>query len=244
MVDTDGDGLTDAEEVNGSPASNPLLVDSDGDGAPDSLERRVGTNPMSAASVPTIFRGGIGIHFVSENDPNGTLSTNETTGIVPQTKWNDTLPLSNWNRPTGSQAAVFTPLTNQVVRSDGVIVTNLTVNWTSESSDASHNLGSSDRKLMSGYLRAYATNQASLTLGNIPFTNYDLYVIVGGSYDGQHGRVRLGTDSATDRFFQTISTAPQTNFIEIKAGLTNFQRANFVWYTNLTASTTTSRRSW
>ena len=239
MVDTDGDGLTDAEEVNGSPASNPLLVDSDGDGAPDSLERRVGTNPMSAASVPTIFRGGIGIHFVSENDPNGTLSTNETTGIVPQTKWNDTLPLSNWNRPTGSQAAVFTPLTNQVVRSDGVIVTNLTVNWTSESSDASHNLGSSDRKLMSGYLRAYATNQASLTLGNIPFTNYDLYVIVGGSYDGQHGRVRLGTDSATDRFFQTISTAPQTNFIEIKAGLTNFQRANFVWYTNLTASTTT-----
>jgi len=63
VADTDGDSISDGDEVNGTPPSNPLLVDSDGDGAPDSLELRVGTNPMSAASVPTIFRGGIGIHL-------------------------------------------------------------------------------------------------------------------------------------------------------------------------------------
>src|SRR6185295_5081341 len=117
--------------------------------------------------------------------------------------------------------------------------TNLTLNWTGDASDASRNKGASDRKLIDGFVRAYDVTPLSLTIGNIPFTNYDLYIHVGGSYDGQHGRIRLGTNSATDRFFETWSTAPQTNFVELLPGLTNFQRANFVRFTNLTASTAT-----
>lgn len=237
-TDTDGDSISDGDEVNGSPASNPLLVDSDTDGAPDSLERRVGTNPMSATNTPTIFRGGIGIHFVSLNDMNATLGTNETTGIVPQTRWNDTLPMS-WGRTSGSKADSLTPVTNQIVRSDGAILSNFTYTWTGNAVDASRNAGSSDRKLMSGYIRAYTTNQAALTLSNIPFTNYDLCVIVGGSYDGQKGRIRLGTNSATDRFFRTLSTPQQTTFVESVAGVTNFPYANFVIYTNLTSTNAT-----
>ena len=239
LADTDGDSISDADEVNGTPASNPLLVDSDGDGAPDSLERRVGTNPLSATSVPTIFRGAIGIHFVSQSDLNGTLGTNETTGVVPQTRWNDTLALRNWSRPSGSKADILTPLAGQIVRSDGAVVTNLTLTWTGDATDASRNKGASGRKLMDGFVRAYDATPLSLTISNIPFTNYDLYVHVGGSYDGQHGRIRLGANPATDRFFETITTAPQTNFIELVPGLTNFQRGNFVRYTNLTASTAT-----
>ena len=237
-TDTDGDSISDGDEVNGSPASNPLLVDSDTDGAPDSLERRVGTNPMSATNTPTIFRGGIGIHFVSLNDMNATLGTNETTGIVPQTRWNDTLPIS-WGRTSGSKTDILTPVTNQIVRSDGAILSNFTYTWTGNAVDASRNAGSSDRKLMSGYIRAYTTNQAALTLSNIPFTNYDLCIIVGGSYDGQKGRIRLGTNSATDRFFRTLSTPPQTTFVESVAGVTNFPYANFVIYTNLTSTNAT-----
>ena len=109
MADTDGDGISDGDEVNGSPASNPLLADSDGDGFPDALERRVGTDPMNAASFPTVFRGAIGLHFVSQSDLNGTLGTNETTGIVPQTRWNDTQPIRNWTRP----AACHPPLSGR-----------------------------------------------------------------------------------------------------------------------------------
>ncbi len=237
-TDTDGDSISDGDEVNGSPTSNPLLVDSDGDGAPDSLERRVGTNPTSAASTPTIFRGGIGIHFVSLNDMNAILGTNETTGIIPQTRWNDTLPMS-WNRTGGSKVDILTPFTNQIVRSDGTILSNFTFSWTGNAVDASRNAGSSDRKLMSGYIRAYTTNQASLTLINIPFTNYDLCIIVGGSYDGQKGRIRLGADTSTDRFFRTLSTPPQTSFIKSVAGITNFPYANFIIYTNLTSTNAT-----
>lgn len=237
-TDTDNDSISDADEVNGSPASNPLAVDSDNDGAPDSLERRVGTNPLSATNTPTIFRGGIGIHFVSLNDMNATLGTNETTGVIPQTRWNDTVAM-RWERTGGSKADILTPFTNQIVRSDGTILSNFTFNWTGNAADASRNAGSSDRKLMSGYIRAYTTTQASLTLSNIPFTNYDLSIIVGGSYDGQKGRVRLGADTSTDRFFRTISTTPQTSFIESVAGQTNFPYANFVFYTNLTSANAT-----
>ena len=238
MADTDGDSISDGDEVNGSPASNPLLVDSDADGAPDSLERRVGTNPLSATNTPTVFRGGIGLHFVSLNDINATFGTNETTGVIPQTRWNDTLAMS-WGRTAGSKVDILTPFTNQIVRSDGTILSNFTFSWTSDAVDASRNTGSSDRKLMSGYIRAYTTNQASLTLSSIPFTNYDLCVIVGGSYDGQKGRVRLGTNTSTDRFFRTLSTSPQTAFLESKAGFTNFPYANFVIYTNLTSASAT-----
>jgi hypothetical protein len=234
VADTDGDSINDGDEVNGPHPSNPLLADSDGDGAPDSLERRVGSDPMSAASVPTVFRGGIGIHFVSQSDLNGVLGTNETAGYVPQTRWNDTLPIRAWTRPAGSKADILTPLTNRIVRSDGYVLTNFVLKWTAEASDASHNAGSSDRKLMDGYIRAYSTTLASLTLSNIPFTSFDLAVIVGGSYDGQRGRVWLAGTPGSDRYFRTQSTPPQASLVELPAGRTNFPYGTLALYTNLT----------
>jgi uncharacterized protein (DUF1800 family) len=234
--DTDGDGLSDGEEANNSPMSSPLLADSDGDGAPDSLERRLGTNPLDPHSTPTVFRGGVGIHFLSQADLDGTLGTIEATGIVPQTRWNETVPLNQWTRPAGSTADIANPVAGKLVRSDGMVLTNLTLNWKSDATDASKNKGSSDRKLMNGFLRADSTNLVSVTLSNIPFAHYDLYALVGGTSAGQRGCVRLGTNAANDRYFMTTTTGLETNFIEIKAGLTNYQRANFVRYTNLTAS--------
>ena len=76
IADTDADGLTDGEEVNGSPATdprskdtdgdtledgnevntlgtNPTLADSDGDGVSDPAEVALGSDPNDAASTPT-----------------------------------------------------------------------------------------------------------------------------------------------------------------------------------------------
>jgi uncharacterized protein (DUF1800 family) len=236
MADTDGDGISDGDEVHGAHPSNPLLADSDGDGASDSFELRVGTDPMNASSVPTVWRGGIGIHFVSAADADGWLGTNETTGIVPQTRWNDTVPLREWSNPSGSQRTIGSPVAGKLVRSDGLLLTNLTLHWTSDANDATYNGGSSDLKLMDGFIRAQRAAALSLTVSNIPFKTYDLYVILGGSYDGQHGRIRLGTKAATDRWFETYTSGMKTNFVEIKAGVTNFQRGNYVRYAGLSGA--------
>ncbi len=246
LVDTDGDGLSDADEFR--LGTNPLSADTDGDGASDALEVRVGTNPVSAASVPTVFRGGIGLHFVSTSDVDGTLGTNDLAGVVPQSRWNDTLPLSNWNRPAGSKADFLTPLTNKIVRCDGLVVTNLTVNWTADASDASRNAGSPDRRLMDGFIRAHGSVEAVLTISNIPFSSYDLYVVVGGSDYAPRGRLRLNNNSATDRNFTPVTGPRQTNLVEIKTATTNFPRGNFFRYTNLTSAvarlSVTDSNSW
>ena len=48
--DTDGDGLSDGQEVNVH-HTNPLLADTDGDGVNDGLEVQAGSNPLNAGSV-------------------------------------------------------------------------------------------------------------------------------------------------------------------------------------------------
>ena len=50
LYDTDGDGYSDAEEINVT-HTDPLLADSDGDGQSDAAEILAGTNPMDSGSV-------------------------------------------------------------------------------------------------------------------------------------------------------------------------------------------------
>lgn len=63
--DTDGDGLTDGEEVNGNPSSNPLIVDSDFDGFDDFFERWIGSDPNDFNSLPPADE--VGIPFANLN---------------------------------------------------------------------------------------------------------------------------------------------------------------------------------
>ncbi|MEM7384398.1 MAG: LamG-like jellyroll fold domain-containing protein, partial [Verrucomicrobiota bacterium] len=46
-ADTDKDGLTDAEELDGNPKTDPLIADIDQDGLPDGAEIANGTNPFA-----------------------------------------------------------------------------------------------------------------------------------------------------------------------------------------------------
>lgn len=236
--DTDKDGLSDGDEVNGAPPSSPLLADTDGDGAWDVLERRMGTSPTNATQKPTVFRGAVGIHFLSDTDPEGGLSTNSFAGVVPQFRWNDTRPIRGFNVPSGSTADIAQPLAGQLVRCDGVVLPNMKVGWTSLATESSRNKGSPNQVLMNGFLRASTTTPVSLTITNVPFAQYDLYVVVGGFSDTYRGRVRLGNDPATDRLFQTQTTSPQSEFIEIPAGNT-YRRGNLVRYANLTSPNVT-----
>jgi hypothetical protein len=52
LADTDGDGLTDAEEVNGDPATDPSNEDTDGDGFRDAFEIAQDSDPNDPSSLP------------------------------------------------------------------------------------------------------------------------------------------------------------------------------------------------
>ncbi|MBL9173202.1 MAG: DUF1800 family protein, partial [Verrucomicrobiales bacterium] len=234
-ADTDGDGLTDYQEVNGVPASSPLLVDTDGDGFWDGVERRRNTNPSSALSTPTRFRAGIGVNFVSSGGLEGKVGPNALAGPIPQLNWNETQALPQGNKPSGNLSDIASPVVGQLVRSDGTNLPNVTFSWTADGALSTGNDGSPDSELMNGFIRATSVAAATVNFGNIPFSQYDVYVVVGATSDGYQGRLRRGTDPATDRLFQALSTAPQSEFVDIPAGSAQNRPGNVVRYSGLTS---------
>ncbi len=56
LRDTDGDGLSDEEEIRRG--TNPFERDTDRDGYPDGLEIALGSDPLDPNSIPNINRPG------------------------------------------------------------------------------------------------------------------------------------------------------------------------------------------
>ena len=215
LADTDGDGVSDNEEILIAPVSSPVLTDSDNDGSPDGWERRVGSNPNSATSVPTAFAGAIGLNFVCSDDPGGSIPWLTPAGVVPQMRWNNTIPLRSYSRASGNTTTINSPAVGVVSKSNGQTVPGMTVQWTSADNSTTSNNGSADQKLMNGFIRADQTTPAILTVQGIPFAVYHVFAYVGGGYDGQEASVRLNDESDTIRLFITASTPPQKAWTEI-----------------------------
>lgn len=239
--DSDGDSILDGAEVNGSPASNPLLVDTDGDGQGDAWELRTGHHPGSAGNGPPAFAGAIGINFVSELAPRNMLAAPEVAGLVPQVNWNNTWPLRTWNSQSGATKDVESPLPNVIVNSAGE-ATATTLTWATPATEGggtwvTGNGVGGDGKLLDGYLVVNRDNPGVLTLGSIPFATYDVILYVGSSYDGARGYVRLNDNTATDRWFISNSTRPQTRMVEpLVSSATAPWRGNAIRYRNVTGS--------
>ena len=214
VADTDGDTLSDGEEIAAMPPTNPLLADTDTDGAPDAWELRTGFNATSASHTPPVWSGSIGLNFVSELNPENALTAWAVTGFSPQMNWNSTIPLTSWNSATGTQEAVASPVAGVLVNSAGT-PTAMTMSWSSPSGFwASGHGGSSTGKLFDGFFSVNNDTGGTLTFGQVPYATYDVIVYVGSVYDGAKGRLRLNDQPASDRWFVTSSTAPETRFIQ------------------------------
>ncbi|MCW5559758.1 MAG: hypothetical protein KIT22_18230, partial [Verrucomicrobiae bacterium] len=107
--------------------------------------------------------------------------------------------------------------------------------WSSDSSNANGNQGSGNQVLLNGMLQSSLNVPASITVSNIPFSRYDVYVYVGSIRDGYVGRVSLGTNASTDRYFSSFSTGPQATFVEIPPGTNTYSRGNLARYSGLTS---------
>lgn len=237
-ADTDGDTLLDGDEVTAMPMPNPNLMDTDGDGAGDAWEVLTGFDPTSAASLPPVFAGAIGIKFVSDVNPHNKLPSQAVTGLFPQRNWNCTWPLTGWRNGDGGTSDIAEPLVDGVVNCAGAAVP-VTLAWTSDGGAwASGNGETSMGRLLDGYLSATSSQPASLTLSNIPFTSYDVLVYAGSVYDGARARIRLNDNTGTDRHFISASTRPQQSFIEpITSDSSKPWRGNAIHFRAVTGST-------
>ncbi len=215
VADTDGDGLTDGEEISTPPTSSPLLADTDGDGAPDAWEKRVGTNPASAASVPTVFAGAIGIRVLTAADREADLPWNVPAGAVPQLYWNQTVSLRGYSVGTGGTADLGSPAAGVLTRSDGAPVPGMTFSWVARGAGVTANDGTPDRKLMNALLVGDQGMPVEISLSGIPFANYRVLAYVGGTYDGQETTAEIVGDPAGARQFLTATMPPQDRWVEI-----------------------------
>lgn len=237
LADTDNDGLLDGFELAQSPALNPNSTDSDSDGAPDGWELATGYLPTSNTSTPPAFPHAIGINFTTDLNPANTIPPLAAAGFVPQMHWNHTRPLTSWNDATGNKTDIISPNNAQVVNSAGTATT-LTFSWTSDNAWGNGNRSSLNARLFDGFIQtSTSTTPVTLSLASIPYSTYDLIVHVGSAYEGADGFLRLNGNTATDTYFESASTAPETRFLETqKPSASPAWKTNTIRFRGLTAS--------
>ncbi len=131
----------------------------------------------------------------------GTVTGNDTAGIVPAANWNNSWPdnpLSNLIDSAGHPTTLDISYSSYNVWS---------IQGTSPAPDAD---GTSNKRLLNGYLNAGPATwnppviRSSVTLSQIPHGYYDLIVYFSSDMAGREGQV---TDGITTYFFSTLGPA-------------------------------------
>ena len=213
--DSDDDGLLDGEET----ISNPSLADTDSDGAPDAWEIRTGYNPANSASTPPSFSGAIGVNFRTNINfaEKGFWNAITPNGWIPQINWNQTEPLRSYGVPDGEALLlgdtddIEQPVAGTLVDSAGNPLAT-TIAFGYDGTYTSANSGTTAAELLHGYLRSDSTFNASVSIADIPYNNYDVYLYLAADFVGPTATLRLNGDPATDRELSVQATGPTKEF--------------------------------
>ena len=243
VADTDLDGVDDGDEL--TLGTDPLHTDSDLDGYSDGHEvNTISTDPLDPEAPGGPNPEAIGINFVSAAGPtlgaNVSIPVNAYAGVadVAQKNWNQTSSLAQ-NTTSGSNTEITSPQSGVIVDSAGT-ATSLTLAYTM------NNTWSADNEkltpfgpLNSGYIDTSAgTPNAAITLSNIPYANYNVYVYFGNNnLSGVTGSI---TDDTTTYSFTTIPrvTTPG-NFVRTTDTGGGNPSANYALFTEKSDSTCT-----
>jgi hypothetical protein len=229
LSDTDGDGLNDGDEVN-THLTNPLVADSDSDGLNDGAE--VSTHITDPLAVDTDFDGiRDGYEVANASSPTNAespggpnpaaiaVSFNNSFGevsgyglsqvmyagapAVRQKNWNRTIPFAF--PANGDQTAVASPSSGVLVDSAGN-PTAMTMSFTSVGAWANNNEDQTTYgRLFGPFIYGdSASPDVNISLGNIPYAYYDVYVYMGATLNGFTGTVSSGS---TTYSYTTASNA-------------------------------------
>lgn len=171
-------------------------------------------------------------------DRNGTVTGSAIAGIVPAANWNNSYPAN--------------PTTN-LIDSAG-LATTLDISYSSlntwniqGSSPAADNNGTSNKRLLNGYLNAGpaawnpSVTRTSVTLSQIPHGYYDLIVYFSSDGANREGEV---TDGSATYYFKTLGAASISGINAAFAQTTQttsaaYPAANYAVFSGLTGDTQT-----
>lgn len=241
--DSDGDGLNDGAEL--AAGTLPLNRDTDDDGNVDGYEVNViGTNPLDADSPGGPNPRAVGLNFVSvrgqEVNTARSLSAHAYAGApeVAQRNWNQTTALNLNGFSTQGIGSVASPSTGDLVDSRGM-ATGMGLSFRCQNS---WNIDNEDLSsyglLFAGYADSNATNNASVTLTNVPYASYDLYVYVGA---GNVGSTQKVTDGVTTYSFKTAARIIEGagSYVQTTDTGEGYPSANYAKFSGKTSSSVT-----
>jgi len=169
---------------------------------------------MGAASADPI----IGVNFVGGGGGGGTGqdrvvdNADGAAGVVPQINWN------NLNGNTGGPSAL--------IDSDGA-ATSASVTWSGSPNSWTTGNGSStaDHIMMNGYLDTSGSSTTSVSVSDVPFSEYDVYLYFDGDASGRsgaytvNGNTKVGTDNGnpsgnfTGTFLEDVGGGAGGNYL-------------------------------
>ncbi|CAN5412473.1 hypothetical protein BH23VER1_BH23VER1_17830 [soil metagenome] len=162
--DTDGDTLLDGDEVN-IHSTDPFLADTDFDGFEDQAEIALGSSPIDGGDVPSVTDDvAVGINFVGgrlAGVPGSEVIT--TAGMISQPNWNNLVGATGMGvtlvDSTGDPSVLRASW-----RADGTYTVSADVPF------------DDDGALMNGYLRTRNAVTTEVTVRNLAYPAYDVYV--------------------------------------------------------------------
>jgi hypothetical protein len=150
-----------------------------------------------------------------------------------------TVAQSNWNNASGASGS----LSN--VNNNSGVATTLDVSWSVNTTwhVTANGTATGDGKLMFGYADVNSGQTKTVTLTQIPYTTYDVYVYVGGSNSGTNtGKVG---DGITTYSFQNASRNPggdgfqQADYIRTTDTGSGYPAANYALFAGRTGASRT-----